>query len=116
MPYEHPLIFGAHEYFWDDDTFHDDCIGIFIDERDCDEIDETGGTLPPTNKGKTCSTQTEPWAPPEAAAEAGTKRLGRSKPGMNLPNAKFRPSRVNWHELSPNSSAPPVLCRSEARA
>ena len=32
MPYEHPLIFGAHEYFWDDDTFHDDCIGILIDE------------------------------------------------------------------------------------
>ena len=75
MPYEHPLIFGAREYFWDDATFHDDCIGILIDETDCDEIDEMVVDLAPTKKGKTCSTQTEPWAPPEAAAEAGTERL-----------------------------------------
>ena len=96
MPYEHPLIFGASEYFWDDATFHDDCIGIFIDETDPDEIDETVCTLPPIKKGKTFSTQTEPWAPPEAAANSGTRLLGRPKPGIDRHSRRFRPFRMKW--------------------
>ena len=73
MPYEHPLIFGAREYFWDDATFHDDCIGIHIDETDCDEIDETMVSLPPIKRGKTCSTQTEPWVSPQRTGRGGSR-------------------------------------------
>ena len=52
MPYEHPLIFGAREYFWDDATFHDDCIGILIDETDCDDLisDQTTETPAPVKR------------------------------------------------------------------
>ena len=81
MPYEHPLIFGAREYFWDDATFHDDCIGIFIDETDCDDVISDPEPQTPAKVTKTCSTQTEPWEPPEAAAEAGPERLAILRTG-----------------------------------
>ena len=95
MPYEHCLIFGAREYFWDDATFHDDCIGIFIDERDLCETPHPNKSPQSKVVSRTTSTQTEPWAPPEAAAKAGTKRKGRPKSGRCRPNPKFRPSPVN---------------------
>ena len=105
MPYEHPLIFGAHEYFWDDDTFHDDCIGIFnfIDERDCDDVisDPEGKT--PAKVTKSCSTQTEPWEPPSAPATSPPPRLVRVLPGTTRPNRKFRPDRAIWCYLTPFS-------------
>ena len=67
MVYEHCLIFGAREYFWDDATFHDDCIGIVIDETDRDDELNLHQPLPQTKSSKCCSTQTEPWGPPEAS-------------------------------------------------
>ena len=75
MPYEHPLVFGGGEYFWDDATFHDDCIGIHIDETDCDEIEESEHSIPPQKKVRTCSTQTE---------SPGRRQRPRRKSGMSV--------------------------------
>ena len=96
MPYEHCLIFGAREYFWDDETFHDDCIGIVIDETDRDDELNLREEVSLTQSSKSCSTQTEPWGPPEAAAEAATERLRSIYLGMSLPNPKICPSIVSW--------------------
>ena len=96
MPYEHPLIFGAREYFWDDATFHDDCIGIHIDETQVWTREELLDDPPCHKTFRTCSSQTEPWAPPQAAANAGTRLLARPKPGIDRPNRKFRPDRMKW--------------------
>ena len=85
--YEHPLIFGAREYFLSDEQFHDLCIGDEIADSDFDEsCDEE--TNPPQKKCVTsASTQTEPWAGAQDDRRAPATRLVRVLPGMTRPCA-----------------------------
>ena len=93
--YEHPLIFGAREYFLGDADFHDHCLGLRPGGYDTDDVsprrdlDSNLRSSLGDRLAKSCNagTQTEPWeekeavrSPPPGANLEGSDRYATPQP------------------------------------